>query len=73
MAEVIDTRSDERELLQKVLAGQREAPVVALVKLLEMRLLKAQNRMLDCTYDEFPAMQADAKAMAKLIKELKPK
>ena len=73
MSEIVDARADERDLMQKVLAGQREAPVVALCKLFELRLLKCQNRMLDCVYDEFPALQAEAKILAKLVKELKIK
>ena len=73
MSEIIDTRAEERELFQRVQAASREAPVVALCKLLEIRLLKLQNRMLDCAYDEFPAIQAEAKVTSTLIKELKPK
>ena len=71
--DVIDPRNEERDLLQKAQAGQREPSMVALCKLLELRLLRYQMRMLDCPYDEFPALQAEAKVTAKLIKELKPK
>lgn len=73
MAEIIDTRSDERELLLKVQAGQHEPVIKSLVKLLELRLLKLQNQMLDCSYDMFPALQAEAKLLSKMIRELKPK
>jgi len=73
MSEIIDTRADERDLLIRVQAASREAPIVALCKLLEIRLFKLQNRVLDCAYDDFPALQAEAKATSKLIKELKPK
>ena len=73
MSDSVDARADERELMQKVVAGQREAPIVSLCKLLELRLLKCQNRMLDCVYDEFPALQAEAKTIAKLVKDLKIK
>lgn len=73
MADVIDTRAEERELLQRVQAAQRDPAIVALVKLSEIRLLKLQNRMLDCVYEEFPALQAEAKTLSKLIGELKPK
>ena len=73
MSDPIDIRADERDLLQKVQAGFREPSIIALVKLLEFRLTKCQNRMLDCPYEEFPALQAEAKSMSKLIKELKPR
>jgi len=73
MSEPVEIRAEERELLQKVMSGAREVPIVSLVKLLELRLTKCQNRMLDCPYEEFPALQAEAKSMSKLIKELKPR
>lgn len=73
MAEPIDIRAEERDLLLRVQAGSREVPMLALCKLLELRLLKYQNRMLECTAEEFPALQAEAKLTAKLVREIKAK
>jgi hypothetical protein len=68
-----EVRTEERTLLQTVQLGVREPVLVALCKLLEIRLLKYQSRMLDCQPDEFVALQAEAKAVAKLIREIKGK
>jgi len=65
-------RAEEQELLQKVQAGLRDPAITSLLRLLEIRVLRCQNRMLDCPYEEFPALQAEAKAIAKLIKDIRP-
>jgi len=73
MSEIIDPRAEEKRLLAAVQAGQREPGMVALCRLLEIRLLRHQNAMLDCQHGEFLALQAEAKTTAKLIREIKPK
>lgn len=73
MIEPIDPRAEEKQLLAKVQAGQREPGMTALCRLLEIRLLRCQNSMLDCQHGDFLALQAQAKTTAKLIQEIKPK
>ena len=73
MADIPDSRAEEQALLQGVQAGQRDPAMVALVKLLELRLRKQQARLVDCQPEEFVVLQAEARATKKLLSELKPK
>ncbi len=73
MLDAIDPRAEEKMLVSQILAGQREPGMMALCKLLEIRLLRCQNEVVDCSIEEFPALQSAIKTYLKLIKELKPK
>lgn len=73
MSDILDPRAEEKALLLKVQLGQREPGMVALCRLLEIRLLRCQVSMLDCQFVDFPALQAEAKTVSKLIRELKLK
>lgn len=67
------TRQLEQELLNKIQLAQQDPLSQALGKLLELRISKCQDRMLECQQNEFLAIQTEAKVMSKLLKELRPK
>lgn len=73
MNDVVDARQEEKELVQRVQFGAREPSMIALCRLLELRIQKFQMRMLDCSLEDFIPLQAKAKGAAELLREIKAK
>lgn len=73
MATNLEIRAEEEILLGQVRAGVRDAAIIALVKLLDLRVGKKQTAMLTCQVSEFPALQAEALELQKLVTELRAK
>ncbi|MHB0965285.1 MAG: hypothetical protein ACYC36_02415 [Bellilinea sp.] len=68
-----DIREEEEMLLRKMRAGINDASIIAMNKLLELRVRKCQDRMLTCQPAEFPEIQAEAQTLIKLLRDLKQK
>lgn len=68
-----EIREEEENLLRQLRAGLNDPALMAMGKLLELRIRKCQEKMLGCPHDEFPAIQEEAKTMAKLLRELRKK
>jgi hypothetical protein len=68
-----DKRQAEQELLSQVQRGRLDPAIQALCKLLELRLRKFQDKMLQCQVDDFLALQTEARVLMKLLGELKLK
>lgn len=70
---VHEIREEEENLLRQIRAGANDASLLALGKLLELRVRKCQEKMLNCQHVEFPALQEEARTLGKLLLELRKK
>lgn len=70
MEKSIDRRQTEQELLAAVVAGRHELPIRNLCRLLQFRLQKLQAALVRASETEFLPIQAEARAVAKLLLEI---
>lgn len=63
-------RQEEQDLSNKVTLGLQEPGMIALKKLLELRVRKLQNQMLDAPVAELVEKQIEARVLNKLAESL---
>ena len=63
-------RQEEQDLTNKIALGLQEPCMTALRKLLELRVRKLQDQMLNAPVDELVALQIEARVINKLAVQL---
>lgn len=66
-----EARQAEQDLLTTVLVNRQEPGMHALIKLLDLRVAKLKDRLMNCPPEEFLVLQAEAKVLNKLVVELR--
>lgn len=62
------TREQDSELRAAIYLNRGDPGLRAMKQLLEHRLEKAKERLLECQPEEFPAVQAEARAVGSLLR-----